>query len=94
MHDWTLIAVHFDWLSGIATLDLRTFPSQAKAILAKNVYTIHVPRLQNWGPSSSINEVMGPAAYPGNKQILKIEMQSGDVIEIIADCFIFPSDQA
>jgi len=56
-----------------------------KEIVAKEVSELVVPMKREWGPSVSINETHGPHKYNEKEQILKIEMQTGDVISIIAN---------
>jgi len=91
MHDWTLVAIHMDWAAGHVRIELRNRKSVNVTLVAEKVSKLHVPRLQAWGPSVSINEVTGPRDIGGSKQLL-IEVQSGDVIEIAADSFILPAE--
>jgi hypothetical protein len=90
MHDWTLVSLAFDWVTGMVTLNLLNPQSQPVSIVAKNATMFHAPRIQEWGRSVSINAVIGPEDYSIGKQKLQIEMQSGDVIEIIAESFKLP----
>lgn len=89
MHDWTLVAIHFDWAAGRVDVELRNRSSMNVTLVAEHVTKLHVPHLQEWGPSVSINEVTGPLDIVGGKQ-LSIEVQSGDVIEISAASFLIP----
>lgn len=89
MHDWTMIAIHFDWTTGRVVVELRNRSSMNVAIVAEGVSRLHVPRLQDWGPSVSINQVRGPTDIGGGKR-LSVEMQSGDIIEISASSFVLP----
>lgn len=91
MHDWTLLAIHFDWAIGRVAVELRNRSSMNVTLVAEGVSKLHVPRLQDWGPSVSINQVTGPTDMAGVKH-LSIEMQSGDVIEISASSFILPAE--
>jgi len=61
------------------------------ALVAENVIDLHVPRLQDWGPSVSVNKVTGPLDGLAYKRLL-IEMQSGDVIKISAGTFVLPAE--
>jgi hypothetical protein len=90
MHDWTLVSLAFDWATGLVTLNFLDSNSNAASVLAKNASMFHAPRIQEWGRSVSINTVIGPEDYGLGKQKLQIEMQSGDVIEIIAESFKLP----
>jgi hypothetical protein len=89
MHDWTLISIVFDWKTGKVILSCRNLDSQLVNIVGEKVTDLHVPSVQEWGPSISINEVNGPIDMAGSKQ-LTIEMQSGDVMTISASSFVIP----
>jgi len=89
MHDWTLLSIVFDWKTGKVILSCRNLDSQLVSIVGENVTDLHVPRVREWDPSVSINEVHGPIDMAGTKQ-LTIEMQSGDVITISASSFVIP----
>ena len=90
MHDWTLLSIVYDWKSGQVALQLRRGGSEFVSVAAMGVIDLHVPQRKEWGPSVSVNEVRGPIAEPRGKQVLEIEMQSGDVIRIVASSFNFP----
>lgn len=49
---------------------------------------LRLPRMHEWGPSDSINAVVGPAMDDG----VLIEMNSGDGIELLADNFELVQD--
>jgi hypothetical protein len=90
MHDWTLVSVSFDWARGSVHCALRNYESKTVSLIAEKVYSLHVPRLEEWGPSVSIQAVIGPLTIDGERQKLQVEMQSGDVIEIVAQKFVLP----
>jgi hypothetical protein len=90
MHDWTLLRLTVDWETGEAVLDLVWAGSPAQ-LRAHEVREIRVPRAFPWGPSVSVNKVYGPTQGPDGASSFKIEMQSGDIIEIIAKSFDLPS---
>ena len=89
MHDWTLVSILFDWKSARVTLSLRKAGPELVSIIAEDVIELHVPQLREWGPSVSIDKVKNPIEMKGRRK-LEIEMQSGDVITIVASSFIFP----
>lgn len=89
MHDWTLESVHFDWPSAVAELRLVS-PLGPATIAAEGVHDLKIPRSMPWGPSRSVNVTDGPTPMGGSLQSLRIEMQSGDVIEIVARTFALP----
>lgn len=93
MHDWTLVSVRFDWGAARATLAFRGPDGVAAAIVADGVRHVDVPHRSEWGPSVSVNRVFGPIEVEEDgrrTRRLAIEMQSGDVIGIVADAFALP----
>src|SRR5215467_10914135 len=95
MHDWTLVSILFEWKSGCVTLDFRTDASKSAKLVAHGVSELHVPQLNEWGPSVSVNKLFGPSGRVSGRHELEIEMQSGDRIRIVAASFDFPqSDDA
>jgi len=91
MHDWKLKKIDFDWSAARVTVELEDSTYTPKLLIAESVRQLHVPRANDWGPSVSVNEVSEfPDAATGLHR-LKIEMQSGDVLEIIAGHFSLPS---
>jgi len=90
MHDWTLLSVLFEWRSGRVTLAFKTEGSKSVKLTANGVFELHVPRLNEWGPSVSVNKVLGPTDGASGRRELEIEMQSGDRIQIVAVSFDFP----
>ena len=90
MHDWTLLSTAFDWKNGQVTLEFRKAGPALVSVVANGVSDIHVPQLNEWGPSVSVNTVEGTSDCGNGQQRLAIEMQSGDVITIVAASFILP----
>jgi hypothetical protein len=90
MHDWTLVSILFEWKSECVTLEFKTHRSNSAKLTANGVSELHVPRLNNWGPSVSVNGVLGPSDGPSGRRELEVEMQSGDRIRIVAASFDFP----
>jgi hypothetical protein len=91
MHDWTLLSISLDWENGATVLSFRRNGPQLVSVRAEGVSNLVIPRLNEWGPSVSVNELRGPEKDPAGQQTLEIEMQSGDVIKITAMSFTFPA---
>jgi len=99
MHDWTLVEILFEWQAARVTLSFRQ-NAGVSTIVAEGVSRLDVPHTNEWGPSVSVNRVRGPVhaddAGRGRRR-LTIEMQSGDVITVLASSFVMPDplpDQA
>lgn len=90
MHDWTLVSIFFDWAASHVILSFKNSGSDLVTIRADGASNLTVPQLNEWGPSVSVNEVRGPLKENDAMQVLEIEMQSGDVIKVVATSFIFP----
>jgi hypothetical protein len=91
MHDWTLLSISLEWENGATVLSFRRNGPQLVSVRAEGVSNLVIPRLNEWGPSVSVNEVRGPEKDLAGQQTLEIEMQSGDVIKITAMSFAFPA---
>lgn len=57
---------------------------------AFDLFELRVPRTQTWGSSVSINGVDGPSPQEEGRVRVAIEMQSGDLIEIVARSIEMP----
>ena len=84
MHDWTLESIDVDWHHAVVKMRLNG-PISASTVIARNFSEIVVPRQNAWGPSDSVNSVRGPEFRSANMQSLEIEMQSGDLIRVVAE---------
>jgi hypothetical protein len=89
MHDWTLRSLEVDWGAGEVRLCVDS-PSGQTGVRAIDLYELRVPRAQAWGPSVSINSVDGPSPQEDGRVRVAIEMQSGDLIEIVARSIEMP----
>jgi hypothetical protein len=89
MHDWVLDSVHVFWPGGIARLELCV-AGQPRTLTAKGLMQITVPRANTWGLSRQVMSSIGPVPEVGGYQCLEILMQSGDVIEVVAQEFEMP----
>lgn len=83
IHDWILESVAFDWESARVTVALRSHKQQ-RVLLADGVMDLKVPKVNAWGPSSSVNGTSEAIVDAKGSRHLKLEMQTGDVIEIVA----------
>jgi hypothetical protein len=88
MHEWTLIALLFEWKEARVTLTFLNQNAANVSLIAEKVSVLSVPKRNEWGPSVSVNTLEGPILQSDGTSVLRIEMQSGDVIEITADSFI------
>ena len=91
MHDSTLISILFEWKDKRATLSFRTHGVAVISIVADGVTELHVPHDAPWGPSVSVNRIIGPMAKASGESIMEVEMQSGDVIRVVARSFLLPN---
>ncbi|MBR7784054.1 hypothetical protein [Undibacterium luofuense] len=92
MHDWTLKNVNFEWELARVVLELNDSVSAVRTLVADGVTELSVPRNNAWGSSVSVNDVHEIEELPSGLKQLKIEMQSGDVIQIVAAKFALPFD--
>lgn len=93
MHDWTLVSILVDWKAARVTLRFRRPDAGSAEIVGGGLLRLDVPRRTEWGPSVSVNRVLGPASAEAEGQgvqRLAIEMQSGDTITVLATSFAMP----
>jgi hypothetical protein len=91
MHDWTLVTISMLWDPGRVTIEFLDSASVTRTLVAEGVRDLRIPRTNDWGPSVSVNTASPLESLATGAQRLKIEMQSGDVIEIVADQFAIPT---
>ena len=89
-HDAILKEMNIIWENGSALITFHLNEAYAKednlmVISIANIIDFHLPRLLPWGESIYVNEV----SYNESEKKIEIEMQSGDVIEILAKDFYF-----
>jgi hypothetical protein len=89
MHDWTLLSILFEWNSGRVTVSFKSHVG-TEVLIAHSAVDLNIPQHNEWGPSVSVNEFRGPFATGAALHSLEIEMQSGDVLRIIAKSFEMP----
>lgn len=84
MHDWTLIKIVYKWEDGgFCEIFFSDTNSMEKCVEARHVSNLSVPREELWGPSVSVNSVIF-RDYSGRQEML-IEMQSGDLVNVVAE---------
>ncbi len=93
MHDWTLRALNVDWGEGVASVEFGA-PTGRSVLRAHGLHNLHIPRTESWGPSVSVNEAWGPVGIEGGLVRFSIEMQTGDVIELVARSFDLPPEKS
>ncbi|MDO9163300.1 MAG: hypothetical protein Q8Q45_00120 [Methylococcaceae bacterium] len=83
VHDWTLVSIVMTWNVGEIEF---VFKDQKSHIVKGYIYDfteLKIPKLQPWGKSVSINSLEITPEGNNDKKI-RLEMQSGDVIEVTA----------
>ena len=90
MHDWILHSVTVHWETGETTLQL-SWSARRYELKAHGMTDLKMPRSFAWGPSSSVNSANAPTPNADGTATLKVEMQSGDSIEIVAKSFSLPA---
>ncbi len=91
LHDWTLVRVDFDWQRARVTIELEDSAFTRRTLIAEGVRELRVPQMNEWGPSVSVNEVSEVETSTDGGRCLHIEMQSGDVIRIVAEQIALPT---
>lgn len=71
-----------DWIEGRAVVSMITHSQQVEFV-ATGLRLLACPRELPWGVSRYVLGVHGPVPE-GDEQVLRIEVQSGDVIELRA----------
>jgi hypothetical protein len=87
MHDWTFRSAQYDWEEARAVFVFKGYKS-TNILVAQGVSDLHIPQMNEWGPSVSVNEATETDVGAGSKK-LTIEMQSGDTITVMAKSFSF-----
>ncbi len=88
LHDWTLESIEVNWPKRTVRIIVSGLNGKGE-ILAERFSGLTVPRLQEWGPSTSINTTHGPDKQGEQGCVFNIQMQTGDVIVVIADTISF-----
>lgn len=90
MHDWTILSVQFEWMESTIIIKLLNRNSQEVELLVRDSKLLHIPKQEDWGESSSVNEIIGPTLLENGNHFLAIEIQSGDKIELEGGDIIMP----
>lgn len=83
MHDWSLLSVSIDWEQAELHILFRTENGEVK-LSAIDFTHFSIPRQNVWGESTSVLESSGPVTLANGLLRFEIQMQSGDVIELVA----------
>jgi hypothetical protein len=84
LHDATLVTMCFDWESRRLRCELRVASgADLTKLVFEGVRSVHVPCFHPWGKSNSVNSV--DQIKKGDLIEFSLEMQSGDVICILAN---------
>jgi hypothetical protein len=81
LHDATLIRIESDLERGLGRIEFRTESGEKTVVCEGVVEVSYAPRLP-WGMSVSVNDATVEPL--GELKRLRIEMQSGDPIELLA----------
>jgi hypothetical protein len=91
LHDCPLTSLNIDWTSGVLTIHLQRHVEPEDLIQAVGLKRFSLSRLEEWGPSGCIDELTRLSRTSDGLQAIEIRMQSGDVIEIVAEGIQLPS---
>jgi hypothetical protein len=86
LQDGVLKSVLVDWLAGTAeiSIDHTPSPAQVKPLILRfgGLARLVVPREGQWRGEMGVARIHGPITLEHDRQHFRIEMQSGDVIEL------------
>ncbi|QWT20179.1 hypothetical protein KPL74_20840 [Bacillus sp. NP157] len=83
LHDARVTSVIVHWTEKVARIRLfDDWPVQAFELVFNDFVSIALARIDDWGPSSAINSLT--QVQEGEATRFLIEMQSGDIIDILA----------
>jgi hypothetical protein len=88
LHDVVLMRVQFEWHAATCTCWVEPVGMAPHVLSFFGVRDLHIPREQPWGPSVSINAVREETSG-----IYQIELQSGDVLRVVARSWEFRSEE-
>ena len=88
LHDAIVDSINVNWVTKEVVINLKVFSKKGEnaiphSLIFKQVKSIKIPHESPWGESESINSASVESG------ICQIEMQSGDVISILAKDFRF-----
>ena len=91
LHDCPLTSINLDWASGALTIRLKRHVESEDLIQAVGLKRLSLSRLEAWGPSECIDDLTRLPKTSDGLYAIEIRMQSGDLIEIVADEIRLPS---
>ena len=80
--DHTFVDLHFEWKRSTVTIRIKTSPDQVASVLVREVVELRATHNDSWGPSVFVYD-LGVAKRLDGNVTLSIQMQSGDVLEVI-----------
>jgi hypothetical protein len=86
LHDAVLERLQVDWSAATVTVELHPVPGEPIVLTAYGVRELRVDHWEPWGPSAFVNSTEIHEAAAGHLR-LRLEMQSGDNILIVAEQF-------
>ncbi|HSM95771.1 MAG TPA: hypothetical protein VLT91_06995 [Rhizomicrobium sp.] len=89
LHDATLLFVAFEWELAKVSFAFETREGRVD-LFAEGVTDLHIPKKKEWGSRVGVNELRGPSKAEHGLYRIEIEMQTGDVISIVARSFQMP----
>ena len=91
MHDWVISTINIDYDKNDINITFKT-PSGNQQFIASEFAEVHMPKRNEWGPSSSVLQVEAPKRLRNNNFEISIQLQSGDTITIEAKEFMLPEE--
>jgi len=86
LHDAPLISIHIEWAEKVARLDLEhSWPPIRGSLEFRGLRKFSASLEDEWGPSALVSAVKTEQVDDGVHVV--IEMQSGDVIDILANSY-------
>lgn len=84
LHDAILHSVHVDWAVATCVFVISAFvepkkEAQPRELVFRGLESLSLPHQEPWGPSVFINRALQPS--PG---VFQLQMQSGDLVEVMA----------
>jgi hypothetical protein len=86
VHDAVLVSVALEWRAGTAdiVMKLQAPPARQLTIHAEGTSWLCCPREAPWGTSVHVNTASAASANDRQHTIVRVEMQSGDTLELRA----------
>lgn len=89
LHDATLDRLDCDWPGRRAELSFKLGDSTNIRLAVTGLRSLAAERMEPWGASASVLEVVGPTSNDDNSARIILKMQSGDEIVIVAEHIAF-----